>query len=192
MVKKGGKCIPPQLTCAPPPLTVRKNSSTVCSSVSCHIFNTTFNKMLFICILALVFSYIHGDSSSSCTIIEVLPPLKPRIYTTKSLLIRIALHRSSIPLLESISHESSLESSLESVHTLKQLLITTFPPLIQNIDFQVYSYTKENIIPSRFRHKNRRVYIGLKLLPGKSWVSVSSRNATALYITGMYVCMTQL
>jgi hypothetical protein len=81
---------------------------------------------------------------------------------------------------------------LTSETALSSLYIVTYPPLVQGEDFEIFSLTKENSVPVEVR-KHKKMYIGLRLLPGKQWVkdSASGQPPKTLYLVGAYSCVTK-
>ena len=77
--------------------------------------------------------------------------------------------------------------------TAGRLRIFTQPALRQGEDFEVYSLSKENAIPVELSRRNaKKHYVGLRLLPGRSWVGESAQprdvDPVTLYVVSAFYC----
>ena len=124
----------------------------------------------------------HMLGAQGCQRVDPLPtsPSKVRMMYSDAPLIRLAFPAGG-----------PVDFTVED--TAGKLRVLTHPSLRQGEDFEVYSLSRENGIPSELTRRNgKRHYVGLRLLPGRSWLGESGQPSDAgpvtLYVVAAFYC----
>lgn len=101
-----------------------------------------------------------------------------RIFSSQAALIKVALPSGVTSLLDMTTDDA-----------LQSLVIVTYPPLEQGVDFELFSYSRENGLPVEYR-TTKRQFVGLRLLPGKQWIKdiYTASTPKPLFVADIFVC----